>query len=162
MTPRQKRMVTVAVIVVGVGIATAFALQAFNKNLLYYYSPTQIAAGEAPSARSFRVGGLVENGSFKRAEGSLEAHFTLTDFNKEITVQYTGVLPDLFREGQGVIARGKLGDGGVFVAEEVLAKHDENYMPPEVKQSLQGHMDAANASGGAAPAPAAAAAPGST
>ncbi len=147
MTPRQKRMVTVAVIVVGVGIATTFALQAFNKNLLYYYSPTQIAAGEAPSSRSFRVGGLVENGSFKRAEGSLEAHFTLTDFNKEITVQYTGVLPDLFREGQGVIARGKLRPDGIFVAEEVLAKHDENYMPPEVKQSLKPH--AAAAQGGA-------------
>ncbi len=161
MTPRQKRMVTVGVIVVGVGIATTFALQAFNKNLLYYYSPTQIAAGEAPSSRTFRVGGLVENGSFKRPEGSLEAHFTLTDYNKQIAVSYTGVLPDLFREGQGIIARGKL-DNGVFVAEEVLAKHDENYMPPEVKDSLKPHMDAANATPGT-PAPAtAAAAPGTT
>ena len=160
MTPRQKRLATVVAIVVGVGIATTFALQAFNKNLLYYYSPTQISAGEAPSSRSFRVGGLVENGSFKRPEGSLEASFTLTDYNKQVTVKYTGVLPDLFREGQGIIARGKL-DNGVFVAEEVLAKHDENYMPPEVKQSLQPHMDAANSS---SPAPAAAASvpPGST
>jgi len=143
MTPRQKRMVTVVTILAGVGIATAFALQAFNKNLLYYYSPTQISAGEAPSSRTFRVGGLVENGSVKRAPGSLEVHFTLTDYNKQIGVSYTGVLPDLFREGQGIIARGKLTDGGEFVAEEVLAKHDENYMPPEVKQSLKPHMDAA-------------------
>jgi cytochrome c-type biogenesis protein CcmE len=154
-------MATVAAIIAGVGIATAFALQAFNKNLLYYYSPTQISAGEAPSSRTFRVGGLVENGSVKREPGSLEVRFTLTDFNKEIGVSYTGILPDLFREGQGIIARGKL-DNGQFVAEEVLAKHDENYMPPEVKDSLKPHMDAA---GGTAqstvPAPAAAQ-PGST
>jgi cytochrome c-type biogenesis protein CcmE len=138
-------MATVAAILVGVGIATAFALQAFNKNLLYYYSPTQIHAGEAPDARSIRVGGLVENGSVQREPGSLEVRFTLTDFSKTVGVSYTGVLPDLFREGQGVIARGKLRDDGVFVAEEVLAKHDENYMPPEVKDSLKPHMDAAQA-----------------
>ena len=145
MTPRQKRMVTVAAILVGVGIATAFALQAFNKNLLYYYSPTQIHAGEAPEARSIRVGGLVENGSVQREVGSLEVRFTLTDFNNTVGVSYTGILPDLFREGQGIIARGKMRDDGVFVAEEVLAKHDENYMPPEVKDSLKPHMDAAQA-----------------
>ena len=143
MTPRQKRMVTVVAILAGVGIATAFALQAFNQNLLYYYSPTQISAGEAPDSRVFRVGGLVQNNSVKRAPGSLEVTFVLTDFQKEIPVSYTGVLPDLFREGQGVIARGKL-DGNRFVAEEVLAKHDENYMPPEVAESLKPHMDAAN------------------
>ena len=161
MTPtKRKRLIAVVAILAGVGVATAFALKAFNQNLLYYYSPTQISAGEAPGARSFRVGGLVENGSFKRAPGSLEAQFTLTDFNKEIKVQYTGVLPDLFREGQGIIARGRL-DNGVFVAEEVLAKHDENYMPPEVKQSLKPHLDAANTAGDA-PAPAATAQPGST
>jgi len=145
MTPRQKRMATVAAILVGVGIATAFALQAFNKNLLYYYSPTQIHAGEAPEARSIRVGGLVENGSVQREVGSLEVRFTLTDFSKNVGVSYTGILPDLFREGQGIIARGKMRDDGVFVAEEVLAKHDENYMPPEVKDSLKPHMDAAQA-----------------
>jgi len=145
MTPRQKRMATVAAILVGVGIATAFALQAFNQNLLYYYSPTQIHAGEAPDARSIRVGGLVENGSVQREPGSLEVRFTLTDFSNSVGVSYTGVLPDLFREGQGVIARGKLHDDGLFVAEEVLAKHDENYMPPEVKDSLKPHMDAAPA-----------------
>ena len=108
MTPRQKRMVTVVAILAGVGIATTFALQAFKKNLLYYYSPTQITAGEAPAVATFRVGGLVENGSLKREPGSLEVHFTLTDFAQESRVSYTGVLPDLFREGQGVIARGKL------------------------------------------------------
>ena len=145
MTPRQKRMATVAAILVGVGVATAFALKAFNQNLLYYYSPTQIQAGEAPDARSIRVGGLVENGSVQREPGSLEVRFTLTDFNTTVGVSYTGVLPDLFREGQGIIARGKMRDDGVFVAEEVLAKHDENYMPPEVKDSLKPHMDATQA-----------------
>jgi cytochrome c-type biogenesis protein CcmE len=138
-------MATVAAILVGVGIATAFALQAFNKNLLYYYSPTQIHAGEAPEARSIRVGGLVENGSVQRDVGSLEVRFTLTDFSNTVGVSYTGILPDLFREGQGIIARGKMRGDGVFVAEEVLAKHDENYMPPEVKDSLKPHMDAAQA-----------------
>ena len=143
MTPRQKRLTTVIVILAGVGIATAFALKAFQKNLLYYYSPTQVAAGEAPSSRSFRVGGLVENGSLKREPGSMEVRFTLTDYAHEVGVSYTGVLPDLFREGQGVIARGKLRPDGTFVAEEVLAKHDENYMPPEVKDSLKPHAAAA-------------------
>ena len=145
MTPRQKRMATVAAILVGVGIATAFALQAFEKNMLYYYSPTQIHAGEAPGTRSIRVGGLVENGSVQREPGSLEVRFTLTDFSNTVGVSYTGVLPDLFREGQGVIARGRLNDQGVFVAEEVLAKHDENYMPPEVKDSLKHHDQTAQA-----------------
>ena len=143
MTPRQKRMVTVVAILAGVGIATSFALKAYNQNLLYYYSPTQISAGEAPMARTFRVGGLVQNNSVTRQPGSLEVTFVLTDFQKEVPVSYTGILPDLFREGQGIIARGKL-DNGRFVAEEVLAKHDENYMTPEVKESLKPHMDAAN------------------
>jgi len=153
MTARQKRMAAVLAIIAGVGIAAAFALQAFNKNLLYYYTPTQVKAGEAPEMRVFRVGGMVEKGSLQRSPGSLEVRFTLSDYNQRVQVSYTGVLPDLFREGQGVIARGKLGGGGQFVAEEVLAKHDENYMPPEVKDSLKPHMDAANA---------AAASPGST
>jgi cytochrome c-type biogenesis protein CcmE len=152
-------MVTVVAIVAGVGIATTFALKAFNQNLLYYYSPTQVHAGEAPAARSIRVGGLVENGSLARKPGSMEVTFILTDFAQKVPVSYTGVLPDLFREGQGVIARGRM-EGNRFVAEEVLAKHDENYMPPEVADSLKPHMDAANSATGA---PAAAApAPGST
>jgi cytochrome c-type biogenesis protein CcmE len=145
MTPRHKRMATVAAILMGVGIATAFALQAFEKNMLYYYSPTQILAGEAPDTRSIRVGGLVQDGSVQREPGSLEVRFTLTDFANTVGVSYTGVLPDLFREGQGIIARGKLTGENLFVAEEVLAKHDENYMPPEVKDSLKPHADAAQA-----------------
>jgi len=143
MTARQKRMTTVIVILLGVGIATAFALQAFQKNLLYYYSPSQIQAGEAPDTRTFRVGGLVEDGSVQRETGSLEVTFVLTDYANTVPVSYTGVLPDLFREGQGIIARGKLDGQGLFVAEEVLAKHDENYMPPEVEDSLKAHGDAA-------------------
>ena len=160
MTPRQKRMVTVVAILAGVGIATTFALKAFNQNLLYYYSPTQVHAGEAPDSRSIRVGGLVETGSLARKPGSMEVTFILTDYAQKVPVSYTGVLPDLFREGQGVIARGRM-DGNRFVAEEVLAKHDENYMPPEVKDSLKPHMDAANnatANSAVPPAPA----PGST
>jgi cytochrome c-type biogenesis protein CcmE len=154
-------MVTVVAIVAGVGIATAFALKAFNQNLLYYYSPTQVHAGEAPASRAIRVGGLVENGSLKRQPGSMEVTFILTDYRQTVPVSYTGVLPDLFREGQGVIARGKM-DGNRFVAEEVLAKHDENYMPPEVADSLKPHMDAANSATGAPATAAATPAPGST
>jgi len=137
MTPRQKRMVTVVAILAGVGIATTFALKAFNQNLLYYYSPTQISAGEAPTARTFRVGGLVQNNSVKREAGSLEVTFVLTDFQKEVPVSYTGILPDLFREGQGVIAEGTLEPGGGFKADSVLAKHDEKYMPKEVVDALK-------------------------
>ncbi len=145
MTPRRKRMLTVALILAGVGIAVAFALQAFQKNLLYFYSPSQVEAGEAPQSRTIRVGGMVEKGSVQRATGSLEVRFTLTDFANRLTVSYTGVLPDLFREGQGIIARGRFDDGGIFVAEEVLAKHDENYMPPEVKDSLRHPAESATA-----------------
>jgi len=137
MTPRQRRMTLVALIVLGVGSAAAFALTAFQDNLLYFYSPSDVTAGKAPTDRVFRVGGMVPEGSFSRAQGSLEAHFILTDFAHEVKVSYTGVLPDLFREGQGVIARGRMGANGVFVAEEVLAKHDENYMPPEVAKTLK-------------------------
>jgi cytochrome c-type biogenesis protein CcmE len=137
MTPRQRRMTLVALIVLGVGSAAAFALTAFQDNLLYFYSPSDVTAGKAPTDRVFRVGGMVPEGSFTRASGSLEAHFILTDFAHEVKVSYTGVLPDLFREGQGVIARGRMGADGVFVAEEVLAKHDENYMPPEVAKTLK-------------------------
>jgi cytochrome c-type biogenesis protein CcmE len=137
MTPRRKRLITVLLILAGVGTSVAFALQAFQKNLLYFYSPSQVEAGEAPIAREIRVGGMVEKGSVVREPGSLEVRFTLTDFANQLTVSYSGVLPDRFREGQGSIARGHVGDGGLFVAEEVLAKHDENYMPPEVKDSLR-------------------------
>jgi len=137
MTPRRRRMVLVGLIVLGVTAAAAFALTAFQDNLLYYYPPSDVATGKAPVDRVFRLGGMVEEGSVKRETGSMEVRFVVTDFQQDVTVSYSGVLPDLFREGQGVIARGKLGDGGVFVAQEVLAKHDENYMPPEVAESLR-------------------------
>ena len=143
MTPRRKRLWSVALMICGVAAATAFALQAFQKNLLYFYNPSQVRSGEAPASGVFRVGGMVEKGSVRRASGSLEVRFTLTDFAERVVVSYTGVLPDLFREGQGIIARGRLGPDGTFVAEEVLAKHDENYMPPEVKESLRPHAEAA-------------------
>src|SRR5690606_4667705 len=136
MTPRRRRMMLVGLILLGVGSAVAFGLSAFQQNLLYFYSPSDVHAGLAPADRVFRVGGMVPEGSFKRESGSLEAKFVLTDYQHEVTVSYTGVLPDLFREGQGIIARGRLNDQGLFIAEEVLAKHDENYMPPEVAAAL--------------------------
>ena len=145
MTPRRRRMMLVGLIVLGVGAAVTFALTAFQENLLYFYSPSDVVAGKAPTDRVFRVGGMVPEGSFSRPAGSLEAHFMLTDYAHNVKVSYTGVLPDLFREGQGVIARGRMTADGVFVAEEVLAKHDENYMPPEVADSLKKqHQQPAN------------------
>jgi len=137
MTPRRRRLLFVVLAVTGVAAAAALALSAFRGNVLYFYSPTQIAEGQAPTGKVFRVGGMVSKGSVQRAAGSMEVRFVVTDFAKDVTVSYSGVLPDLFREGQGVIARGHLTAPGVFTAEEVLAKHDEKYMPPEVSQSLR-------------------------
>ncbi|MBB6092166.1 cytochrome c-type biogenesis protein CcmE [Povalibacter uvarum] len=137
MTARQRRMLLVGLMVIGVGTAAAFALNAFQENLLYFYSPSDVSAGKAPADRTFRVGGMVTEGSFQRPAGSMEATFILTDFAHNVKVRYSGVLPDLFREGQGIVARGKLAPGGDFVAEEVLAKHDENYMPPDVADTLK-------------------------
>lgn len=133
---RRKLLLTVVFIVAGVGIATAMALMAFQENLLYFYSPTQIANGEAPLERNFRVGGMVKEGSVARDPDSLDVRFILTDTLHEVTVVYGGILPDLFREGQGIVANGQLDSDGRFVAGEVLAKHDENYMPPEVTDAL--------------------------
>jgi cytochrome c-type biogenesis protein CcmE len=141
MTPRGRRMMLVGLIVLGVGAAVAFALTAFQENLLYFYTPSDVSAGKAPTDKAFRLGGMVPEGSFKRPPGSLEATFVLTDFASNVTVRYAGVLPDLFREGQGVVTRGRLGTDGVFVAEEVLAKHDENYMPPSVADALRKQGD---------------------
>jgi len=141
MTPRRRRMVLVALILLAVGSAAALTLTALKDNVAAYYDPTAIADGKAPANRMFRMGGMVEQGSVKREAGSMQMQFDVTDFKHEMTVRYTGVLPDLFKEGQGVMVRGKLVDmpGGKreFVAEEVLAKHDENYMPPEVAASLK-------------------------
>lgn len=141
MTPRRRRMVLIGAIVLGVAGAAAFALTAFQQNLLYFYSTSDVADGKAPADRVFRVGGMVTEGSFQRPAGSLEARFVITDYAHEVTVRYSGVLPDLFREGQGIVARGRLNPDGTFVAEEVLAKHDENYMPPDVADSLRKQHD---------------------
>jgi cytochrome c-type biogenesis protein CcmE len=137
LTPRQRRMVWVGLLIAGVAIAAFLGLTAFQKNLLYFYTPSQIAAGEAPKGYPFRVGGLVEQGSVKRDGQSLLVRFTVSDGKASVAIAYTGILPDLFREGQGIIAMGQLDEANVFQASEVLAKHDENYMPPEVAESLK-------------------------
>ncbi|GAB6068482.1 cytochrome c maturation protein CcmE [Methylothermus subterraneus] len=137
MTPRRRRMMLVGAIVVGVSAAAFLALTAFQKNLLYFYTPSQIQAGEIPDGYTFRVGGLVEKGSVQRDPNSLAVRFVLTDGAAKVTVFYEGILPDLFREGQGIIAIGQLAPDGIFRAEQVLAKHDENYMPPEVAEALK-------------------------
>ncbi|CAH9018980.1 cytochrome c maturation protein CcmE [Candidatus Nitrosacidococcus sp. I8] len=136
MTVRQRRFAMIALVVVGVAIATGLGLKAFNKNILFFYSPSQVAAGEVPMDTMIRVGGLVVNGSVKRESGSLSMKFEITDNDKSMIVVYSGILPDLFREGQGIVALGKLGPNKVLEATEVLAKHDEKYMPPEVASSL--------------------------
>jgi len=137
MTPRRQRMVLIGLVIAGVAVSAAFALQAFRENVLFFFSPSEIAAGEVPLERGFRLGGMVLDGSIEREPGSLTVHFVVTDFANSIPVHYTGVLPDLFGEGQGVVARGRMTADGSFMAEEVLAKHDENYMPPEVAEALE-------------------------
>jgi cytochrome c-type biogenesis protein CcmE len=119
------------------GVASMLVLNAFQSNLVFFFSPSQIAANEAPRDRPFRIGGLVEEGSIKRDGQSLTVTFVVTDMAQRIPVSYTGMLPDLFKEGKGVVAQGKLGSDGVFRAEQVLAKHDENYMPPEAAEALE-------------------------
>jgi cytochrome c-type biogenesis protein CcmE len=134
---RKKRLYIVLAIIAGVGIAVALALSALQQNINLFYTPTQIANGEAPQDTRIRAGGLVEEGSVKRSGDSLETDFVVTDGAKNVTIRFTGILPDLFREGQGIVAMGKLDANGVLIADEVLAKHDENYMPPEVMQALE-------------------------
>ena len=138
MTPKRKqRLIIIGVVVAGVGIATTLALTAFNQNLMFFFAPSEVAAGEAPRERAFRLGGMVVPGSVRRDAGSIDVQFDLTDYKDTVTVRYSGILPDLFREGQGIVSRGRLSPDGIFVADEVLAKHDENYMPPEVADALQ-------------------------
>jgi len=138
MTPTRKRRLTFSVlIVVGIGAAVALALKAFNENMMFFFSPTEVEAGQAPAERPFRLGGMVVEGSVKRLEDGVTVRFDLTDYAKTVTVQYTGILPDLFREGQGIVSMGRLSPDGIFYADEVLAKHDEKYMPPEVADSLK-------------------------
>jgi cytochrome c-type biogenesis protein CcmE len=134
MKPRQKRLAIAAGVLAAVGVAAALVLNAFQSNLVFFYSPSQVASHEAPSARTFRLGGLVEKGTLKR-DGT-KATFIVTDTAKSIQVKYEGILPDLFKEGKGVVAQGQL-QGDVFIAREVLAKHDENYMPPEAAEALK-------------------------
>jgi cytochrome c-type biogenesis protein CcmE len=130
-------MLMIGLVLAGVIVAAGLAMQAFRENLLYFFSPSQIVAGEAPEGRTFRLGGVVVEGSVEREPGSLTVEFVVTDFAHSLPVEYTGPLPDLFKEGQGVVALGRLESNGEFVAEEVLAKHDENYMPPEVANALE-------------------------
>jgi len=136
MMARYKRMWVVAGIVAGVGIAAWLATNAFRENVMFFFDPSQIVAGEAPPDKRFRLGGMVANGSVQKTTGTLDVHFLVTDFKHTVPVSYSGILPDLFREGQGVVAHGRM-NNGTFVADEILAKHDEKYMPPEVAKSLK-------------------------
>ena len=143
MNKRSRRKVLIFAIVFGVSIATVLALTAFEENLLYFYSPTDVKAGKAPDSHAFRVGGLVVAGTVVRVPESLKVQFDVTDNEETMTIEYEGILPDLFREGQGIVAMGSINDKGKFVADEVLAKHDENYMPPEVAEALKAAEDLA-------------------
>ncbi|CAJ0698278.1 cytochrome c maturation protein CcmE [Ralstonia sp. L16] len=137
MTRRQRRLGILLAALVCAGAATALTLNAFRSNLVFFFSPSQIAAKEAPVAQVFRLGGLVERGSIQRERDGMTIRFIVTDTARGVPVVYHGLLPDLFREGKGVVARGRLGEDGIFVANEVLAKHDENYMPPEAADALR-------------------------
>jgi cytochrome c-type biogenesis protein CcmE len=136
MKPRHQRMIAIAAGVVLIAVAAALVLNAFQGNVVFFFSPSQIAAKEAPLEKTFRVGGMVEKGSLKRQADGVTVVFVVTDTAQSIPVSYTGILPDLFKEGKGVVAQGRLGPDGVFHASEVLAKHDENYMPPEAAHAL--------------------------
>ncbi|HTW74832.1 MAG TPA: cytochrome c maturation protein CcmE [Steroidobacteraceae bacterium] len=154
MTPtRRRRLVWVIGILAGVGLASALALRAFQQNVTFYFDPSKIAAGEVKPGEAFRLGGLVQKGSLVRTPGTLQVRFVVTDFRHSVSVRYDKVLPDLFREGAGVVAHGRLNAQGVFIADDVLAKHDSNYMPPPVARSLE--QAAASGAPGAASAVAA-------
>jgi cytochrome c-type biogenesis protein CcmE len=137
MKPRHKKLALIVLVLAALGVAAALVLNAFNSNLVFFFSPTQVANGEAPTSRAFRIGGLVEAGSIRREADGLTTRFVVTDTAKSMPVSYTGILPDLFKEGKGVVAEGRLGPGGLFAATQVLAKHDENYMPPEAASAIE-------------------------
>jgi len=137
MKPRQKRVAMVAGGLAALAVAAALVLSAFQQNLVFFFTPSQVAANEAPQGKTFRIGGMVETGSVKRQPDGLTVRFMVTDTAKSIPVTYRGALPDLFREGKGVVAQGRVGADGMFVANEVLAKHDENYMPPEAADAVK-------------------------
>ena len=137
MKPRTRRGLAIVAGLATLGVAAMLVLNAFQSNLVFFFSPSQIVANEAPRDRAFRIGGMVEEGSLKRDGQSLTVTFVVTDMAQRVPVSYTGMLPDLFKEGKGVVAQGKLGTDGVFRADQVLAKHDENYMPPEAAEALE-------------------------
>ena len=136
MTPRRQRMLLISLVCAGVILSAGLALRAFQENLLYFFTPSQVAAGEAPGNRAYHLGGMVVEDSIQRELGSLTVNFVVTDYAHTMPVSYSGVLPDLFGENQGVVARGSPDENGRFVADEILAKHDENYMPPEIAEAL--------------------------
>lgn len=146
MTPRRQRMFMVAGIVLGVSVAAWLGARAFQSNLMLYYDPTDLAAQMPPAGERFRLGGMVEKGSVQKTSGTLDIQFLVTDYKHTIPVKYSGILPDLFREGQGVVAHGRM-QAGTFVADEILAKHDEKYMPPEVAESLKNNPPPPNVPG---------------
>jgi len=148
MRPRQQRALALGLAAAGLAIAAIFSLRAFEENMMFFVDISDVVQGNYPSDRNFRVGGLVVEGSVVREVGELDIEFTLTDLDQQLIVSYGGILPDLFREGQGIIAHGRLNDEGIFVADTVLAKHDEQYMPPEVAESLAGHGAANEAAEG--------------
>lgn len=138
MTPtRKKRLMLIVMVFLGMALATAIFLTAFKENIMFFKSPTEINAGDFPKQRDFRIGGMVKDDSLQRAQDSLKVSFVVTDHAHDVTVTYQGILPDLFREGQGVVAIGQMQPDGTFLAEEVLAKHDENYMPPEAAAAME-------------------------
>lgn len=140
MKTRYKRLALVGAGLGTLGLAAWLVLSAFQQNMVFFFTPTQVSSGEAPKGRSFRIGGMVQDGSLKRQPDGVTVNFVVTDMAKQIPVTYKGILPDLFKEGKGVVAQGKLGNNGEFVADEVLAKHDENYMPPDAAYALKkGH-----------------------
>lgn len=145
MKPRRQRMLAIGLAVTGLAIAVGLTLRAFEENMMFFIEIGDVVQGNAPADRTFRVGGLVVEDSVQRKPGELQVRFTLTDLNDELVVVHDGILPDLFREGQGIIAIGRMNDAGEFDAETVLAKHDENYMPPEVADSLAEHAAAKKA-----------------
>jgi cytochrome c-type biogenesis protein CcmE len=136
MKPRQKRFVLIGLGLVALALAAALVLNAFQSNLVFFFTPTQVVNGDVPQGRSFRIGGMVEKGSLTREGDGLTVHFIVTDMAKRVPVTFKGILPDLFKEGKGAVAQGQLGADGTFLASEVLAKHDENYMPPEAAEAL--------------------------
>ena len=134
---RKKRLGLIVLMITGIAVGVYFALKSLDENIMFFFTPTEVAEGKAPTGRLFRIGGMVVDGSVSRPGEGLTVQFDLTDNEKIVTVQYTGILPDLFREGQGIIANGELNQEGAFIAQEVLAKHDENYMPPEVAEAMK-------------------------